>query len=63
MWPAATRRSSRRHHGDDWYGFDVGVHYIGECGPGGLFTNIFHGLGLDDRITFRQLDPDGFWTS
>ena len=52
----------RRHHGDDWYEFDVGVHYIGECGPGGLFTNIFHGLGLDDRITFRQLDPDGFDT-
>jgi all-trans-retinol 13,14-reductase len=20
----------RRHHGDDWYEFDVGVHYIGE---------------------------------
>ncbi len=23
----------RRHHGDDWYEFDVGVHYMGECGP------------------------------
>ncbi len=52
----------RRHHGDDWYEFDVGVHYIGECGPGGLFTNIFHGLGLDQRISFRELDPDGFDT-
>jgi len=52
----------RRHHGNDWYEFDVGVHYIGECGPGGLFTNIFHGLGLDDRIRFRELDRDGFDT-
>jgi all-trans-retinol 13,14-reductase len=52
----------RRHHGDDWYEFDVGVHYIGECGPGGLFTNIFHALGVGDRMTFRELDPDGFDT-
>jgi len=52
----------RRHHGNDWYEFDVGVHYIGECGPGGLFTNIFHGLGLDDRIRFREMDREGFDT-
>ena len=52
----------RRHHGDDWYEFDVGVHYIGECGDGGLFTNIFHGLGVLDRMEFRELDRDGFDT-
>jgi all-trans-retinol 13,14-reductase len=52
----------RRHHGDDWYEFDVGVHYIGECGPGGLFTNIFGALGVGDRLAFRELDPDGFDT-
>lgn len=52
----------RRHHGDDWYEFDVGVHYIGECGEGGLFTNIFNGLGVGDRMSFSQLDPDGFDT-
>jgi all-trans-retinol 13,14-reductase len=52
----------RRHHGDDWYEFDVGVHYIGECGDGGLFTNIFHGLGIEDRLRFRELDRDGFDT-
>jgi phytoene dehydrogenase-like protein len=52
----------RRHHGDDWYEFDVGVHYIGECGPGGLFTNVFNSLGIGDRLTFRELDPDGFDT-
>jgi phytoene dehydrogenase-like protein len=52
----------RRHHGDDWYEFDVGVHYIGECGPNGLFTNVFNGLGIGDRLKFRPLDPDGFDT-
>lgn len=52
----------RRHHHGDEYEFDVGIHYIGDCGPGGLFPSIFNGLGLADRITFRPLDPDGFDT-
>ena len=52
----------RRHHGDDWYEFDVGVHYIGECGPGGMFPTIFGALGIGERMKFRQLDPDGFDT-
>jgi all-trans-retinol 13,14-reductase len=52
----------RRHHGDDWYEFDVGVHYIGECQPGGLFPVIFQALGMGDRLRFRQLDRDGFDT-
>jgi all-trans-retinol 13,14-reductase len=52
----------RRHHGNDWYEFDVGVHYIGECGPGGLFTNIFNSLGVGERMTFSELDRDGFDT-
>ncbi|MCP3912557.1 MAG: NAD(P)/FAD-dependent oxidoreductase [Actinomycetia bacterium] len=52
----------RRHHGDDWYEFDVGVHYIGECGPGGLFSNVFRSLGVGDRMSFSELDRDGFDT-
>jgi all-trans-retinol 13,14-reductase len=57
----------RRHHrndagGEDWYEFDVGVHYIGECGPGGLFPTIFGALGIGDRLQFRRLDDDGFDT-
>lgn len=57
----------RRNHkvdGDrrDDYEFDVGVHYIGDCGPGGLFPSIFASLGVGDRIVFRPLDPDGFDT-
>lgn len=63
----------RRHHvthdrsgsgdGDrDEYEFDVGVHYIGDCGPGGLFPSIFASLGVGDRMRFLPLDPDGFDT-
>lgn len=57
----------RRHHaGADGelaeYEFDVGVHYLGDCGPGGLFPSIFDGLGVGDRMRFRPLDPDGFDT-
>ena len=51
----------RKHHGRA-YEFDVGLHYIGECGPEGAITRILRGVGLADRITFRPLDPDGFST-
>ncbi len=57
----------RRHHKEadgtlSEYEFDVGVHYIGDCGPGGLFPTIFAGLGMGARMRFRSLDPDGFDT-
>jgi len=42
--------------------FDVGLHYIGDCGPGGTIPAILGGLGLDGRIEFLELDPDGFDT-
>jgi phytoene dehydrogenase-like protein len=54
----AFRRSIR---GRD-YEFDVGVHYIGECGRDGIITSILHGVGLAERVVFRPLDPDGFST-
>jgi all-trans-retinol 13,14-reductase len=44
------------------YEFDVGMHYIGECHPEGRMTAALRGLGLDGRIDFRQLDPDGHST-
>lgn len=52
----------RRHHHGDEYEFDVGLHYIGDCAPHGLFPSILHGLGVGDRVRFRPLDPDGFDT-
>ncbi|MBI5289679.1 MAG: NAD(P)/FAD-dependent oxidoreductase [Chloroflexi bacterium] len=42
--------------------FDVGVHYIGDCAPGGAIPNVLRGIGLENKIEFLELDPDGFDT-
>jgi all-trans-retinol 13,14-reductase len=42
--------------------FDVGVHYLGDCGPGGRLAGILRGVGLDGRIEFLPMDPEGFDT-
>ena len=42
------------------YEFDVGVHYLGDCGPDGILPAVLSGLGAAARIGFRPLDPDGF---
>jgi len=52
----------RRRHKGRAYEFDVGLHYIGECGPEGTITRILRGVGLAERVQFRPLDPDGFTT-
>ncbi|MBI3784620.1 MAG: NAD(P)/FAD-dependent oxidoreductase [Deltaproteobacteria bacterium] len=44
------------------YEFDVGLHYIGECGKEGSITRILRTAGLADRVSFRQLDPAGYTT-
>ena len=44
------------------YEFDVGVHYIGECGAEGSITRILRGIGLGERVRFRPLNPDGYST-
>ena len=41
--------------------FDVGLHYIGGVRTGEI-ARILRGLGLDERIEFTELDPDGFDT-
>jgi phytoene dehydrogenase-like protein len=41
--------------------FDVGVHYIGDCQPGGFIPSVLRGVGIDD-VEFVELDPDGFDT-
>lgn len=51
----------RTVQGREWE-FDVGIHYIGECGPEGLITRILNGVGLAERVVFRPLEPDGFST-
>ncbi len=52
----------RRKRQGRQYEFDVGVHYIGECGRDGAITRILNGLGLAERVVFRPLDSDGYST-
>ncbi|MGC4746961.1 phytoene desaturase family protein [Micromonospora sp. DT201] len=42
------------------YEFDVGIHYLGDCGPDGVLPAILSGVGLRDRVTFRPMDQDAF---
>lgn len=45
------------------YEFDVGLHYIGDCGKDGLIPRILRGAGIDDGdIDFIEQDPEGFDT-
>ena len=48
-----------RRHGEQ-YQFDVGVHQVGECEPGGKVRTLFAALGIDDRVEWSPFDPDGF---
>lgn len=51
----------RNHKGREWE-FDVGIHYIGECGRDGVITAVLNGLGLAERVVFRPMDSDGYST-
>ncbi|MBI5947076.1 MAG: NAD(P)/FAD-dependent oxidoreductase [Chloroflexi bacterium] len=42
--------------------FDVGTHYIAQCEPGGVMPTMLHGLGLEERVEFLELDPDCYDT-
>lgn len=42
--------------------FDVGMHYVGDCGPNGQIPTVLRGVGLDKKIEFTELDRDGFDT-
>lgn len=42
------------------YEFDVGVHYVGQCGSGGPLPRILESAGA--RVKFTPMDPDGFDT-
>ncbi len=44
------------------YEFDVGVHYIGDCDPDGTIPTVLRGVGLEGRVQFERLDPDGYVT-
>ncbi|HEX5746305.1 MAG TPA: NAD(P)/FAD-dependent oxidoreductase [Archangium sp.] len=40
--------------------FDVGIHYVGQCGPGQFMSRQLAALGLDSSALFSELEPDGF---
>ena len=41
--------------------FEVGVHYLGDCGRAeGNIPTLLRGVGVDKRVAFREIDPDGF---
>ena len=42
------------------YNFDIGLHYIGDCGDDGKIPELLAGLGID--IDYVPMDPDGFDT-
>lgn len=42
------------------YQFDVGTHYLGDCGADGILPAILAGLGVADRVDFHPMDQNGF---
>jgi phytoene dehydrogenase-like protein len=43
------------------FDFDVGLHYIGDCGPGGAFPTLLRAMGVEG-VEFAPMDTDGFDT-
>lgn len=41
------------------YHFDVGLHYVGDCGEGGAIPTMLRDAGVSG-VRFRPMDPDGF---
>lgn len=52
MFARHTRRGS--------YRFDIGLHYVGDCGPEGEVPRMLHELGIE--VEWLPMDPDGFDT-
>ena len=44
----------------DGYEFSPGVHYLGQCYPGGMLYEFFEELEMNPDEMFIELDPDGF---
>ena len=43
---------------DDRYVFDIGLHYVGDCGPGGVIPSVLAEVGVEQE--WAPLDPDGY---
>jgi len=42
------------------YRYDTGLHYVGDMAAGGAFRMMLDELGVGQRLSFVELDPDGF---
>jgi phytoene dehydrogenase-like protein len=49
-----------RHTRRGTYRFDIGLHYVGDCGPGGSVPRMLDELGIG--VDWIPMDPDGFDT-
>ena len=47
-----------RHTRNGVYRFDIGLHYVGDCGPGGTMRRLMEEVGID--IEWIEMDRDGF---
>ncbi len=45
---------------DGVYQFDIGLHYIGDCGPGGKIPTLLEEVGI--QLEYVAMDDDGFDT-
>lgn len=45
---------------DGRYQFDIGLHYVGDCGPGGKIPTLLEEVGV--QVEFLPMDADGFDT-
>lgn len=61
QWEVAGGSSHVFRRKNQWE-FDVGVHYLGDCGPNGVFQTTLRGVGLEGKVEFLEMDPDGFDT-
>ena len=50
----------RRKTAAGTFNFDVGVHYLGDCGPGGLIPSLLADAGVE--CPMEPMDQDGFDT-
>lgn len=50
-----------RGRSDMRFRFDVGLHYLGDCQPGGAIPRLLANAGVND-IEYVPMDPDGFDT-
>ena len=42
------------------FAFCAELHYVWDCGPGERVFQMLEKLGLEEKVTFHRLDPDGF---